>query len=569
MPRFEITAPDGRRIEVNAPEGATLEQAIQWAQQNMPAPSAPERNGLETAANVAGQFGAGVNQRASQVLGAIPDLYNRGLRAVGLPALSEGAYTRGIQAGINTITGEAPAPQGTMESLARGAGSGLVDAATFALPAAGVARATAAGLGQAPSMVNRAATALAAQPVMQAASGMVGGAVGEATDSPIAGTAAAFATPLLAAMAGRAITPIRTQPNPQRQALVQYLESQGVPVTAGQATGNRFLQNVEGQLEQLPFTADTQRGIREAQQRAFTAASLRNAGVNSDVATPDVLTQARQTIGGGIGAIANRNTMTVTPQLDSALTQIANDLPLLPAEAAGPVGAYVQRIRGMMQPGATGPEIAGTSYRQMDSQLGRTIRGTANGDLRQALQNLREELRLAMDASISPQDAAEWAQLRRHYANLMVTARATGGAGAAAAEGQVSPLALRNAVNQSTGREYVFGAGDQNQLARAGQSVLRAPPDSGTAGRTSAANLLTLSGGVGSGGMIGAALGGPMGAAVGSMAGLAAPRIAQAAMNSAPGQAYLRNQVVVNPVLTQRLLAALAGQQGGAMVNRP
>jgi hypothetical protein len=251
------------------------------------------------------------------------------------------------------------------------------------------------------------------------------------------------------------------------------------------------------------------------------------------------------------------------------LTNITNDLPLLPAEAAGPVGAYVERIRGMMQAGANGLEIPGRAYRQMDSQIGRTIRGTANGDLRQALGTLREELRTAMDSSISQPDAAEWAQLRRHYANLMVTARAAGGAGAGAAEGQVSPLALRNAVNQSTGGNYAFGAGDQNQLARAGQSVMRAPPDSGTAGRTSAANMLTLSGGMGSGGMIGSILGGPLGTAVGMGAGLAAPRMVQAAMNTQTGQAYLRNQMVNNPVLTQRLLAALAGQQGGALVNRP
>jgi hypothetical protein len=186
-----------------------------------------------------------------------------------------------------------------------------------------------------------------------------------------------------------------------------------------------------------------------------------------------------------------------------------------------------------------------------------------------ALQNLRDELRLAMDNSITPDDANDWRELRRQYANLMVSARAASGAGAGAAEGQVSPLGLRNAVDRSTGGGYAFGQGDQNELARAGQSVLRAPPDSGTAGRASAANLLTLSGGVGSGGMIGAALGGPAGAAVGSLAGLGMPRLVQAMMNTPTGQAYLRNQVVSDPVLTQQLLAALTAQQGSAALTRP
>lgn len=563
---IQARMPDGNVLQFPAD---TPDDVVDRAAREYISSLPPQRTGLETAANVAGQFGAGVNRGLANLVGAPFDLVNRGLRAVGVP-IPEGSVADAAQRGINAVVGEPPAPQGTMERLARGAGTGLVDAASIALPAAGVARATQA-VGQAPSLVNRAATALAAQPVMQATAGMVGGAVGEATDSPLAGTAAAFATPLVAAMAGRAITPIKTQPNLQRQALVQYLESQGVPVTAGQATGNRFLQNIEGQLEQLPFTADAQRGIREAQQRAFTRASLRNAGVNSDVATPDVLNQARQTIGGGIGAIANRNTLDFSPQLHSALLTIENDLPLLPAEAAGPVGAYIQRIRGMAQPGSTpsGVSIPGSSYRKMDSQLGRAIRGTSNTDLRTALGELRDEMRRAMDNSISPQDAADWQELRRQYANLMVSARAASGAGAAAAEGQVSPLALRNAVDQSTGRGYAFGRGDQNQLARAGQSVLRAPPDSGTAGRTAANNLLTLTVPASGGGLLGAAVGGPVGAAIGSGVGLAAPKVAQTLMNSPAGQAYLRNQMVNNPVLTQQLLAALTAQQGGAALTRP
>ena len=566
MPRFEITSPDGRSIEVNGPEGSTIEQAIQWAQQNMPA--APERSTIEKVASGAGQYGAGINQGIAALVGGPFDLVNRGLRAVGVP-IPEGSVANTVQRGINGVVGEPAEPSGTIEQLLRGAGRGTVDAAAMAIPAAAVARATQVA-GQAPTLINRASTALASQPVMQGVSGAVGGAVGDATDSQLAGTAAAFATPLAASLAGRAITPVRTTPNPERRALVAAAEREGIPVTAGQATGSRFLQNIEGMLEQLPFTSGPQRAIREAQERAFTAASLRRAGVNSDVATPDVLNAARTRIGGGIGAIADRNTLNVTPTLDAQLAGIKNDLPLIPAEAANPVGAYIERIRGMMQPSATGgQEISGASYRQMDSQLGRAIRGTQNGDLRTSLTEVRDTLRQAMDASISPDDAAEWARLRREYANLMLSARAAGGAGAGAAQGQISPLGLRGALNQSTGGNYVFGQGDQNELARIGQSVLRAPPDSGTAGRTAASNLLTLTLPGSGGGMIGAALGGPLGAAVGAGAGLATPRLAQMLMNSAGGQAYLRNRLVENPILTWQLLGALAAQQSNAAVSRP
>ena len=563
MPRFEITAPDGRRMEVNGPEGSTMEQAIQWAQQNMPA--ARERSTIEQVASGAGQYGAGINQGIAALVGGPFDLVNRGLRAVGVP-IPEGSVANAVQRGINGVVGEPAEPNGTIEQLLRGAGRGTVDAATMVIPAAAVARATQVA-GQAPTLINRASTALASQPVMQGVSGAVGGAVGDATDSQLAGTAAAFATPLAASLAGRMITPIRTMPNPERQALVAAAEREGIPVTAGQATGSRFLQNIEGMLEQLPFTSGPQRAIREAQERAFTAASLRRAGVNSDVATPDVLNAARTQIGGALGAIANRNT------LDASPPQFLNDLVQASNEARRYAARDVERsvlnriddVLNKIEPGDT---IPGRAYRELDSDLGKAIRG-AEGDMRTRLNDLRQIMRNQMDASISPADAAEWARLRREYANLMVSARAAGGAGAGAAQGQISPLSLRGALNQSTGGNYAFGQGDQNELARIGQSVLRAPPDSGTAGRTAAGNLLTLTLPGSGGGMIGAALGGPLGAAVGAGAGLAAPRLAQMLMNSATGQAYLRNNLVQDQVLTRQLLGALAAQQSNAAVSRP
>jgi hypothetical protein len=525
-----------------------------------------KRGALESTARVAGQFGAGVNSGLSNLLGAPFDLVNRGLRGLGVP-VPEGSVARSLLGGINSVVGTPPAPDGALERGAFGAGQGAVDAASIAVPAAGVARATQA-VGAAPSLTNRIATALAAQPVMQGTAGIVGGAVGQATESPLLGAAAALATPLAAAGGARLISPVRTLPNAERQALITHLEDQDIPVTAGQATGSRFLQNIEAQLEQLPLTAGPQRKVRERQGRAFTAASLRNAGVDSDVASPEVLQAARDRIGGNIGAVANRNTLQVTPALDGELTQIEDSLRFIPAEAAGPVRARIEQLRGMMvQPvdPADMPTIPGASYRMMDSQLGRTMRSTDNGDLRAALGDLRERLRTAMDGSISPADAAEWAGLRRHYANLMVSARAAGGAGAGAAEGQISPLALRGAVNQSTGGGYAFGRGAQNMLARAGQSVLRAPPDSGTSGRTMAQNLLT-GGAVGGMATAGAAAGGPLGAAVGAGGSLLLPRVVQALMNTEAGQRYLRNQVIQNPQVTGQIAAALAAQQGAHSV---
>jgi len=560
------------------PEGFVLEAPPQAA-------AAPQRGFGESVARLAGQVGAGFNERLGQVVGALPDLYNRGLRAAGLPAMPEGAYTRGIQQGFEATLGAAPAPEGTAELAARGAGKGIVDVGTMLIPAGRVAAATAPAAGVAPSLVNRAATVMASQPALQTVAGTAAGAVGEATDSPLAALATALAVPTVAATGARVITPIQQQGNAEYRALVAAAEREGIPVTAGQATGSRFLKNLEGRLEQLPFTGARQRAIREASEDAFTRAVMRRTGTAAGDTSPDTLNAIRSKLGSEFESIANRNTLNVTPDLQNRLAQIEDSLRFIPAELAGPVKSRIEQLRGMMvappssggvplAPGQTAPNpvIPGASYRMLDSALGRSMRSTSNGDLRAALGDLRDTLRTAMDNSISPEDAAAWDQLRRDYANLMVISRAAGGAGEAAATGRISPLALRGAVNQSTGGGYAFGRGDLNELARIGQSVLRPPPDSGTAGNQAANDLLTgriaLLSGLGGAG--GAVVAGPVGGVAGAMLPLALPRMVQALMNSEAGQAYLRNQAIQNgPRVTPALISALTGQQGAAYAVQP
>jgi hypothetical protein len=557
------------------PEGFVLEVAPQAA-------AAPQRGFGESVARLAGQVGAGFNERLGQVVGALPDLYNRGLRAAGLPAMPEGAYTRGIQQGFEATLGAAPAPEGTAELAARGAGKGIVDVGTMMIPAGRVAAATAPAAGVAPSLVNRAATVMASQPALQTVAGTAAGAVGEATDSPLAALATALAVPTVAATGARVITPIQQQGNAEYRALVAAAEREGIPVTAGQATGSRFLKNLEGRLEQLPFTGARQRAIREGQQEDFTTAVMRRTGTAASEATPDTLNAIKSKVGGQIKEIANRNTLNVTLDFQNQLTQIEDNLRFLVKDVADPIRERIAQLRNMMvtppssggaplAPGqaAPNPVIPGASYRMMDSALGRSMRSTTDGDKREALGQLRQIIRAAMDNSISPQDAAAWRQANRDYANAKVIEDAMNSAGEIAATGQIPPLSLRGAVNRSTGSGYSSGRGDLNELARIGQSVLRPPPDTGTAGNNMANALLTgqlaAAGGIG-----GTMAGGPIGGLAGAASSMFLPRIVQALMNSEAGQAYLRNQAIQNgPRVTPALISALTGQQGAAYAVQP
>ena len=58
MPTYLITAPDGRKLKVNAPEGATEADAIAYAKANMPEASAPDK-GVVSSTIGAGQAAAG------------------------------------------------------------------------------------------------------------------------------------------------------------------------------------------------------------------------------------------------------------------------------------------------------------------------------------------------------------------------------------------------------------------------------------------------------------------------------------------------------------------------------
>jgi hypothetical protein len=500
-------------------------------------PAKPERGIMERAVRAPGQIGAGFNEGLAQIVGAPYDLVGAAMRGVGLPAAPPGQGADWVRSGLQSIIGKPQPPETTMENLLHGAGRGLADTGSFLVPAAMVARGAQAGSG-----LSQLGQALAAQPGMQMASGAIGGGVSEATGSPGAGLAAALTAPLALRGAAGLLAPSTSNLTPEANRLAAVAAQEGIRLTPGQRTGNRFLRDIESTFDSLPFTTGPQEAIHQGQREAFNVASLARSGTQSNVATPDVINAARGRIGGEIGTIANRNIMHVTPNLLSELNVIQDALKYMPSEASGPIAARLQQIEKMMVvPPSGGPNITipGTSYRMLDSQLGRSMRSTTNGDLRSALGELRDTLRTAMDASISPADQAAWQQARRQYANLMTTAQAAGGAGTQTALGNVSPLALRQAVDQSTGRGYRYGQGDQNDLARVGQAFLRPVPDSGTAGRIFARNLLTGGGIAGMAGTGPAMAGDPLSALGAAGASVAIPRIAQALYNTGPVQRYL------------------------------
>jgi len=516
----------------------------------------PERSMGERALRVAGNLGAGFNSRLAQVVGTIPDLYNSGLRAVGLPALAPDAYTNAIQSGINTVVGEPPKPENTAERIAHGAGAGLADVATVAIPATAVANATRAG-----TFLNGVAGGLAAQPTLQAASGAIGGAVGEVTDSPLAGTVASLAVPAVAGAASRLRRPVSATLGREEAALAAAAEREGIPLTPAQRTGSRPLATMEAQFETLPLTSRTAAETRGAQQAAFNRAVLERAGIQADRASPEVLAanSAR------LGAEFDRLSAATTVQLDKGFLRDLGGIVTrygdkLPSQQRPVFTAYVRDIMNARQNGGT---MAGTTYQTTRSDLTRQANEMRASDptLSRALRGLRDALDDAAGRSIPADMRDAWNAARRQYANQQVIQRAASGAGQGGAVGDVSASGLRTALATGNNRrDYALGIGDLNELARIGQQFIRPQiPNSGTPERAMMNQELTG----GALGLGGTAMGvNPLTAAAVGAGSIAMPRAVQMLYGTRPVQNWL---TAAPP--TARPTNALAGVLGARVVD--
>lgn len=207
MPTYVVTAPDGKEYEITAPEGATQEQVLAYAQQNYSKPAEkPQRSlveeagrqlGLTARAGITGlaavpamlaePVAAGVNLLAGkQVMASPTQGLQNVLTAAGLPAPETG-LERAVQTGTAAMAGvpAQAALSGTSAALAPLRQNLLQQ--TAAAGAGGVA-------GQAAADVVQEATE---NPVMSAIAGIAAGTVAGAGAAKGATAAATKREPLI------------------------------------------------------------------------------------------------------------------------------------------------------------------------------------------------------------------------------------------------------------------------------------------------------------------------------------------------------------------------------------
>ena len=517
--------------------------ADDWVVPGAATPAQPPERGMgEKVMRGAGLFGRGLNDAIGGAVGAIPDAATFALRQAdnlvsmlrpegatpalpNIPLPAPGFYSEGARRALNAL-GRNDTAETTTERAIVGAGEGVGNAVSMFAPAGLVANAARAG-----GMTQGVARTMATQPVMQAVAGGLGGAVGGATENPYLGAAASLAVPLASSVARGVISPGAVRPNEETRRLIAVAKAEGIPLTPGQITGSRPMRTAESVFGTIPSTAGKQEAINDAQRIAFNRAAMRRAGeTQADRATPDVVKGFLDRAGQTMQEVAARNTLKLDADAMQGVHRVAQEASrYLTKDQAGPVLKRVDDFINKID--TQNFTVDGKAFAALDSAIGKQIRNTSDGNARSALGKLQDAIRNAMDASMTGDDAALWAEARRHYANGKIIQQAMNTGSASTAAGNIPPASLSSALAQGPSRNFAMGRGDLNDLSRIGRAFIQDPVgNSGSAERIMMQSLLS-----GGGAGLGAAGGGMPGVAAGLLASAAGPRVAQGAYYSGPG----------------------------------
>lgn len=321
----------------------------------------------------------------------------------------------------------------------------------------------------------------------------------------------------------------RNTNNPVRQAQVETARAQGIPMTAGQETGNQPLQWLESQVATLPgggAVGDLMRRGRETYASRVMEQGGSQPGALATVAENQI---ARQNLRGNYQDIWSRNNVRLDPQFATDINQVTREARRNLNDADFQV--YMRNLQNLMQRNQGGVIPGDVYQRTIRQELDRV--GGLPGDY---VTQLRRALDGAATRSVSGPDAQALRDTNRAYAvnrTLEPVVNRAEGRG-----GVFSPDEVRGAIGDFQGA--------LGELARIGP-LFRDLPNSGTANRMAINNILATLGLAGLGGAGGYAAGGDAGGLAGVAGGFLAPLAAASVLASPARNALSRGLIPVGP----------------------
>lgn len=483
MPSFVVTSPEGKKFKVNAPDGATPEQALDYAkkqflsQKGIQPPVSKSRAVLDQALQGAtfgfadelvDRLGAGIasaatGEKYSDLLGQARENTKNRLAneqsqypVQSLAANIGGALLTG-GAGASTKTGAALADSlragGTW---ARGAKGFISGAASGGLYGAGTAeegeRISGAGKGA-----------------------VVGGALGAAV--PVAGAAVSGIKSALAPKLAEGA-----------ENAVLMAQKYNIPLALDQITDGKARKYLASTAGRVPFSGGEK--FAEEQQKAFNKAVLKTVAVDADKVTGDVVTEAYDTIGNKFDEVLAGKTIKVSDAQKSKLNSIINDASkTVSSDKLNAIKANIQEVLDNLDPNST---ISGEKIGDLRSTITKRIRSADSG-IREYLGEILDQI-VDISASGDPKSKALLNEARSQYRNLKTIQPLL----AKAENGNISPALLRQRVISSFGAKNMAtdAAGELGELARVGALIKSKVGDTGTAERLASYAIMSSPGAV-------------------------------------------------------------------------
>jgi hypothetical protein len=336
---------------------------------------------------------------------------------------------------------------------------------------------------------------------------------------------------------------------------LKYLESNAadMPLVGGQAT--RLQKNASNALD------------RVVTERLYDRGDLTRKGVPPDVSLPDprVAKYGPETLGDNYKTRLAQSDLVSSPALQDRLTNAQTRYEsLVNAPDRTP---YVEQTRNSITDRLVAQKgrMTGEQYQSTRSQIGDRLRGSTNSEEVAALKEYKKALDDTYKAGLSPADAAALDLNNKRYAMMKQIQPAVTTAGE-----NLSPEKLAQSVRAGRGAQYAARSGGLDELAAAAGVAMKMPPNSGTAARTGAQQLMSVAPNLavgGTGGALATLLGGP----VAGMVTAAAPFAIPYAATSKLGQAYLGNQALpqnARDIVAQVMAQQAASQPSGVERNK-
>lgn len=245
----------------------------------------------------------------------------------------------------------------------------------------------------------------------------------------------------------------------------------GIPVHASQVSDSKAVKTLASAAAYLPFSGSGKAAAR--QQEGFNRAVGRSFGEDAPQLTDEVMTSARQRIGGEYDDIYSRNAVTLDDAALSKLGEIEQAARRnLPPNEAQIVANQIEDILAATDNGA----MPGQMYQAFRTDRLLPLEGGPRSFQTQQIREIRRVLDDAAERSVGKQDAARLTKARGQYRNLKTAEKAL--SQVSGSTGDVRPASLWPIVNQKKG-----ASAEMRELARIGQMLKDPIPDSGTAGR--------------------------------------------------------------------------------------